>query len=152
MQTPHYPNKRRKTQVQSSHPGFQGAPAISDSVDTSNMDIRGPARPSRTAPSSRRALYPPQNTTSRRGAHPTHQQMGALHLSAEETSPEDDLVERDTNGNYIIASPGGAPVPAEIKEMEHDIGMYIFFIHFSMKNAKKSWRWKNHDCIEMRRK
>ncbi|KAF2654714.1 hypothetical protein K491DRAFT_716839 [Lophiostoma macrostomum CBS 122681] len=88
------------------------------------MDIRGPSRPQRPAPSSRRAMFQSHHPGSRRGAHPStisSQQLSTLHIPAEESNPEDDLIERDSSGNYIIASPGGAPVPGEIREIENEI-------------------------------
>jgi hypothetical protein len=55
----------------------------------------------------------------------SNQQLSALHIPAEEASPEEELIERDSSGSYIIASPGGAPVPGEIREVENEIGMYL---------------------------
>lgn len=65
------------------------------------MDHRRAVRPPQAA---RRALFQPP--TSRR-QNPAHNKS-AVHIATEEASPDDDLVERDSNGAYKVNAPSTA--------------------------------------------
>ncbi|PVI07688.1 hypothetical protein DM02DRAFT_608770 [Periconia macrospinosa] len=68
------------------------------------MDSRRPVRP---PPTSRRAVFHPSTSQSRRNnplntnAHP----KPSVHIASEEPIPADDLVERDSAGNYKTMGP-----------------------------------------------
>ncbi|KAF2868297.1 hypothetical protein BDV95DRAFT_579542 [Massariosphaeria phaeospora] len=69
------------------------------------MDLRRPVRPPN--PSARRGLFPIGGTSRRPNTHlnPTLSTT-SLHIPAEAADPKDDLVERDSSGNYCMQAPG----------------------------------------------
>lgn len=86
------------------------------------MDLRRPARPPPTtrrnifhAPSSRRPTSATMSTSS----------LSTLHIPAEEADPKDDLVERDSSGNYNMAAPATNLKPGQAmrSEVDDEIGM-----------------------------
>lgn len=64
------------------------------------MDHRRAVRPPATT---RRALF--SSTTTRPLHHPRNPNPKSVHIAAESPDPSDDLVERDSAGNYKIMAP-----------------------------------------------
>ncbi|KAF1957457.1 hypothetical protein CC80DRAFT_592718 [Byssothecium circinans] len=100
------------------------------------MDARRPVRP---PPASRRALFHPPPTQPRRQnpLNPSIHTKPSVHIATEESSPEEDLIERDAAGNYKITGPttamkmgiiGAGGVKSESEEAEEQerqmISMY----------------------------
>jgi hypothetical protein len=153
-QTNHYrktPNNHRASSNPRSHPPYTTS-LTPPSCETSlkphylqQMDQRRPIRPTSTA---RRGLF--HNTTSRRHPHPNPlHTASSLHpshttstnpnarppipLAAAEADPAEDLVERDSAGNYKISAPitamkmGSGGTGGEDEEVEQENQMIALY-------------------------
>jgi len=83
------------------------------------MDSRRPVRP---PPSSRRAVFHPSTTQSRRTnpLNPSTHAKPSVHIASEEPEPEKDLVERDGAGNYKTLGPTTAMKMSAIGSLENE--------------------------------
>ncbi|KAF2715262.1 hypothetical protein K504DRAFT_23037 [Pleomassaria siparia CBS 279.74] len=70
------------------------------------MDMRrAPRPPNPSGPRVGRNMFNPQPRRPHPHLNPTNSISSSLHIPAEEADPKDDMVERDSSGNYNMAAP-----------------------------------------------